>query len=146
MRRNHPAEIILRDALTQGTAAMDQRRPMNFCADCGKPISNTAVRCQRCAMRSRANTAPPSTKLPEDVVLRRWNALTPEEITQIRDADSDLQAAITAHRLNIDPEVVRTIRGSRPNAVHRPAAPDTPGNIGTAWAFSSVSTAEHIET
>ena len=90
---------------------MGQRRPANFCLDCGKPISNAAVRCQRCAMRCRANRSPQPVLAPEQGALRRWDTLTPEEIRQIRDADSDLQAAILAHRLNVDPVVLRTIRG-----------------------------------
>jgi hypothetical protein len=90
---------------------MGDRRPANFCLDCGKPISSTAFRCQRCAMRSRSNMTPVPARPPDAAGLRRWDTLTADEIQQIRDADSDLQAAILAHRLNVDPVVLRTIRG-----------------------------------
>ena len=90
---------------------MGDRRPANFCLDCGKPISNTANRCQRCAMRSRANMGPLPARHPDVVGQRRWDTLTADEIRQLRDAGSDLQAAILAQRLNVDPVVLRTIRG-----------------------------------
>jgi len=90
---------------------MGDRRPANFCLDCGKPISSTAFRCQRCATRSRTSNAPLPARHPDVVGLRRWDTLTADEIQRIRDAETDFQAAILAHRLNVDPVVLRTIRG-----------------------------------
>jgi hypothetical protein len=52
---------------------------------------------------------------PDVAGLRRWDTLTADEIRQLRDADNDFQAAILAHRLNVDPVVLRTIRGAHYN-------------------------------
>lgn len=102
---------------------MVQRRPATFCVDCGRPISNAAIRCQRCAMRRRAGLSSPPVRRPEHPPQRRWDTLTPEEIRQIRDADTELQAAILAHRLDVDPAVVRTIRGAFPDTGRQVDAP-----------------------
>ena len=94
---------------------MGHQHRAKFCLDCGKPISNSAVRCQRCAMRSRTNVAPLPAQQSDVVGQRRWDTLSADEIRQLRDADTDLQAAILAHRLNVDPVVLRTIRGASYN-------------------------------
>jgi hypothetical protein len=54
---------------------------------------------------------------PDVAGQRRWDTLTADEIRQLRDADTDLQAAILAQRLNVDPVVLRTIRGGHAVAV-----------------------------
>jgi hypothetical protein len=73
-------------------------------------------------MRSRANMGPLPARHPDVADQRRWDTLTTDEIQQLRDADTDLQAAILAQRLNVDPMVLRTIRGG----------PSTPGQISAA--------------
>ena len=101
---------------------MGQRRPATFCPDCGKPISSTAFRRQRCALGIRANLAPISLHRADSGSKRRWDTLTAEAIRQIRDAGTDLQAAILAHRLNVDRMVLGTIRGGHVGTELSPSA------------------------
>lgn len=89
---------------------MIERRPPTFCLDCNKPISATAVRCQKCAMRHRARTTPIRHSRPTLGESAQLHGLSREQVRWLRDTESELHVSAIAQRLNVDPDVIRAIR------------------------------------
>ena len=89
---------------------MIQRRPPTFCLDCNKPISATAVRCQKCAMPHRARMSPVQVSEVIAMPIPPRHGLSREQIRWIRGTHSDLHVTAIAQRLNVDPAVILAIR------------------------------------